>query len=77
MTIKFPVEVGGNVDMYCPRIRLEHWAGGWFYGDKHGEGKEATYDAREFAIKLVGESSFPYTFSFPGNTDVVMDEIIK
>jgi len=76
ITIKFPVEVGGAVEEFFPKIRLER--GSWHRNpDRAGEGKEATYDFAEFSLKLKSEQSFPYAVSFPGNTVVTMDEVSK
>lgn len=76
MTIKFPVEVGGNIEEYYPKMRFER--GSWNRNpERAAEGKEASYDFAEFSLKLKSEQSFPYTVSFPGNTVVTMDEVSK
>lgn len=77
MTIKFPVEIGANVAKFYPKIRLEHGTQGWFYRDSHGAGKQATYECNEFTVTLASEQEYPFTFTFPGTSVVMVNEITE
>jgi len=76
ITIKFPVEVGGNMAEYYPKIRLERHAGG-LYADKTALGTDADYDLSELSVKLNSADAFPYTVNFPGYKTVTIDEVSK
>jgi len=76
MTLKFPIEVGGNVAEYYPKIRMEHWYGPG-YPEKSGNGNEAVFDMREATVKVKSEGSFPFTANTPTYTEITLDEVIK
>ncbi|MHB9024376.1 MAG: tetratricopeptide repeat protein [Armatimonadota bacterium] len=76
MTIKFPVEIGANVQEFYPKIFLERWLGSPYPG-KNGTGKLADYDLKEMLIKLSSDAEFPYTYSFPNYNSVTLNEIMN
>lgn len=76
LTLKFPVEVGGNTAEYYPKVRLEQWCGA-NYGEQSGNGNEAVYDFRECKVSVKAETPFPYTITFPVYSEVTLDEVIK
>ena len=73
MTLKIPIEVGGDVTEYYPRLRLEHGVGR--YNNSAATGKDAVYQTNEFTVKLSSDAAFLYSFEFPANNVVQMDEI--
>lgn len=76
MTLKFPVEVGGNAGDYFPKIRLEHSLWG-YQGEASGNNNTAITDTRFMHVKLMSEKSFPYTFHYAGTRVVVLNEMTK
>jgi tetratricopeptide (TPR) repeat protein len=76
-TVKFPVEVGGNVSEYYPHIRLERGIWGWGGAEKHSAGTDALIDPWPYRIKLTAEASFPYSVRWPGGRTVLLNEISK
>lgn len=75
-TIKFPVEVGGNVNEYYPQIRFER--GYWgHHQNASGNSKEAKYSTFFYDIKMTSENPFAFGFEFPGNRVVLMKEVSK
>lgn len=77
MTIKFPVEVGANVQEYYPRLRFYRNTQGQLFRDLSAKGKVATFETDDFSVNLTGEEEFPYTFTTPGAYDLTMNEIVK
>jgi hypothetical protein len=74
--IKFPVEVGGNMQEYYPKLRLERYAGG-LYPDKTELGADANYELSELSVNLKAAEAFPYSVTFPGYKTVTIDEVTK
>lgn len=77
MTIKFPVEVGANVQEYYPRMRFHRNTHGQLFRDFSGKGKVGTFETSDFTVTLSSETEFPYTFTTPGAYELVMKEIVK
>jgi len=75
MTIKFPVEVG-NTSEYYPRIHFQR--GIWGHSnDQSGNNATASYETPYQSIKITEEKPFAYSFQFPGDRFVDIDEIKK
>lgn len=76
LTIKFPVEVEGNVQEFYPRIRLEQGADNRYPGADNS-GTTATYSTAEYDITLTSEEKFPYAVYFPGSRTVELQQVTK
>jgi tetratricopeptide (TPR) repeat protein len=76
VTIKFPVEVGANVNEYYPKIYLQRWFTP-ATPDKSGAGTEATYEIKEYSVSLKSDTAFPYTFTCPTLQDITLNEISR
>jgi len=74
--LTFPVEVGGNVDAFFPRVRLERNIWG-YQSETSGNNTTAANETKYLSVKLMGEKSFPYTFHFAGSRVVLMNETVK
>lgn len=76
LTLKFPIEVGGNVQEYYPKVVLTRGAAGGF-ADKSALGTEATMETKDMVFKLNATSDFPYTLSSPGSENITLEEISR
>ena len=76
MNIKFPVQVGGGVNTFCPKVVLQRDTGGR-YPDKSGIGTVLDDETTEMTYKLASDTQFPYTISFPGTTTITLEQVME
>ena len=76
LIIKFPVETGGNVDAFYPKIRLERNMWG-YQRESNGTDTGASADTKFMSVKLSGEKVFPYTYHYTGSRVVILNETVK
>ena len=76
MVIKFPVEIGGNTNEFFPHIHFQRNIGG-HSPDQSGNNITAAYETPYLSMKFTEEKPFAYTFQFPGDRFVDINEVTK